>query len=138
MSISPSEVVPLLRPSLRGKGLHFGRWRLIRSDSPENNINPSDPEIKTSSNPQKKRARIVISDLLEPASESSPPPKYEFEMSLSLRETIRGKWNKLDILNYNSINLQNGESLELSLKHQKPFYFSKSVNLFSLSFLIDE
>lgn len=35
------------------------------------------------------------------------------------------RWNKLDILNYQSINLATGESLGLSLKHQKPFYFSK-------------
>ena len=48
-------------------------------------------------------------------------------MELSLRETGRGRWNKLDILDYRSINLATEESLSLSLKHQKPFYFSKWV-----------
>lgn len=35
------------------------------------------------------------------------------------------RWNKLDLLHYNSTNLMTGENLELSLKNQKPFYFSK-------------
>ena len=106
LTTSPSDVVPILRPSLRAKGLHFGRWRLIHSDS----------------SPPARRARIVISDLLEPGADV---PKYEFEMELALRETGRGKWNKLDILEYRSVNLESGEVLALSLKHQKPFYFSK-------------
>lgn len=46
-------------------------------------------------------------------------------MELSLKETQRGRWNKLDIDSYRSINLANEEVLALSLKHQKPFYFSK-------------
>lgn len=96
---SPSEVVPLLRPSIRGKGLHFGHWRLIRSDSPENMIpsSISNPETKSieidgtntkSKKEEKKRARIVITDLMEPGTEV---PKYEFEMELGLRETGRGR-----------------------------------------------
>jgi F-box protein 9 len=36
----------------------------------------------------KRRARIVITDLMEPGAES---PKYEFEMELALRETGRGR-----------------------------------------------
>lgn len=39
----------------------------------------------------------------------------------------RSRWNKLDMSSYSSINLATGESLALSLKHQKPFYFSKLV-----------
>lgn len=60
--------------------------------------------------------------MLEPGAET---PKYEFEMELHLRETGRGRWNKLDMLSYNSIHLGSGETLGLSLKNQKPFYFSK-------------
>ncbi|WVQ79989.1 hypothetical protein IAT38_002090 [Cryptococcus sp. DSM 104549] len=116
----PSEVVPRLRPSLRGKGLHFGRWRLLRSDQP---INPeTDPPFIPSKPGEKKYARILVTDLLEPG---IGDPKYEFEMELALRETSRGRWNKLDILEYRSINLATGEALALSLKHQRPFYFSK-------------
>lgn len=63
---------------------------------------------------------MLVTDLLEPGT-----AKYEFEMELALRETGRGRWNKLDLVNYSSINLATGESLGLSLRHQKPFYFSK-------------
>ncbi|CAK9782454.1 hypothetical protein CC85DRAFT_146955 [Cutaneotrichosporon oleaginosum] len=101
----PSEVVPLLKPTLRAKGLHFGRWQLVRSEDKRG----------------RKRPRVLITDLIEPGSNA----KYEFEMELTLRETGRGRWNKLDLVSYSSINLATGEALGLSLKHQKPFYFSK-------------
>ncbi|BEI86619.1 hypothetical protein CcaverHIS002_0609060 [Cutaneotrichosporon cavernicola] len=101
----PSDVVPLLKPSLRAKGLHFGRWRLVRDEDERG----------------RKRARVIITDLVEPG----PGAKYEFEMELMLRETGRGRWNKLDLVSYSSINLATGEALGLTLKHQKPFYFSK-------------
>ena len=94
---SPSSVVPVLRPSLRSKGLHFGRWRV-------------------------EKGKVHLSELLEPGIRT---PKYEFEMELNLKETQRGRWNKLDIHTYSSINLATDEVLGLSLKHQKPFYFSK-------------
>ncbi|WVN87671.1 uncharacterized protein L203_102857 [Cryptococcus depauperatus CBS 7841] len=116
----PSEVVPLLRPKFRGKGLHFGRWRLIRSDDPNNN--EADSETRAYTNGAKCTAKVIVSGLLEPGVENS---KYEFEMELSLGQSTRGKWNKLTILEYRSINLATRETLALSLKHQKPYHFSK-------------
>lgn len=68
------------------------------------------------------REQILISDLREPGVDRH---KYSFEMELGLRTTGRGRWNKLDMTSYSSINLANEEHLALSLKHQKPFYFSK-------------
>nr|XP_018263038.1 uncharacterized protein I303_04528 [Kwoniella dejecticola CBS 10117]OBR85196.1 hypothetical protein I303_04528 [Kwoniella dejecticola CBS 10117] len=118
----PSDIVPSLRPSMRGKGLHFGRWRLLRSDSPEFDENPNIVKLPKEEKGGKRVARVIISDLLEPGNES---PKYEFEMELLLKSTGRGRWNKLEILEYRSINLLTGEVLALALKHQKPFYFSK-------------
>ncbi|OCF30685.1 F-box protein 9 [Kwoniella heveanensis BCC8398] len=120
----PSEIVPVLRPSIRGKGLHFGRWKLIRTDSPVHPSNNPDSEVDANTNTDKmrKNARVLITDLLEPGVEG---PKYEFEMELALRSTGRGRWNKLEIIEYRSINLLTGEVLALALKHQKPFYFSK-------------
>jgi len=111
---SPSEVVPLLKPSLRAKGLHIGTYTLAPVAPPAENS--SDSKVK------RLNRRIIISELLEPG---NPAPKYEFEMELSLRETSRGRWNKLDITSYQSVNLATGEVLGLALKHQKPFYFSK-------------
>ncbi|WWC89036.1 uncharacterized protein L201_003954 [Kwoniella dendrophila CBS 6074] len=116
----PSDIVPSLRPSIRGKGLHFGRWKLLRSDSPYNSNIPLPPNSNIKEG--KKFARILVTDLLEPGNET---PKYEFEMELILKSTGRGRWNKLEILEYRSINLLTGEVLALALKHQKPFYFSK-------------
>lgn len=50
---------------------------------------PTQPAESTRSNTSgKRRARVVITDLLEPGNET---PKYEFEMELGLRETGRGK-----------------------------------------------
>ena len=83
--------------------------------------------------------KIELRSLLEPG----VTPKYEFEMDLCLKTTHRGRyaeqktgwghlftillcrWNKLEMLTYQSVNLLNGEALGLSLKYQKPFYFSK-------------
>lgn len=123
---------------MRGKGLHFGRWRLIRSDAEtdddedeEGEGEKKEREDKTKSTAKSKvkgkgkghqRARVLITDLVEPGMDE---PKYEFEMDIALRETSRGRWNKLDLSRYSTINLRTGEVLHLSLRHQKPFYFSK-------------
>jgi F-box protein 9 len=106
----------MLKPTLRAKGLHIGTYTLAPID---NGPNDSEPDAKATPRPNR---RIIISELLEPG---NPVPKYEFEMELSLRETSRGRWNKLDITSYQSVNLATGEVLGLALKHQKPFYFSK-------------
>ncbi|KAK4685981.1 F-box protein 9, partial [Tremellales sp. Uapishka_1] len=111
----PSDIVPILRPTLRAKGLHFGRWHLLRSDDQDENVDS--PKIRG-----KPRAKIYITDLVEPGNAN---PKYEFEMDLDLLATGRGRWNKLDLANYSTINRATGEELQLNLKHQKPFYFSK-------------
>jgi F-box protein 9 len=81
----PGEVVPVLRMSLRGKGLHFGRWRLDRGEEGQEADLPVVTEKKGKG---KGRGRIVISDLMEPGVQ----PKYEFEMELSLRQTGRGRY----------------------------------------------
>ena len=73
----------MLKPTLRGKGLHIGQWHLVRSDAQA--LEPGSPKGKKDQG--KSRPKIVISGLLEPSSE----PKYEFEMDLVLRETARGR-----------------------------------------------
>jgi F-box protein 9 len=115
-------VVHSVRPSLRAKGTLFGQWNICTMKDEKGRDIP----------------RIELRSLLEPG----VTPKYEFEMDLCLKTTHRGRcvayklgvisaeelscrWNKLEMLTYQSINLLNGEALGLSLKHQKPFYFSK-------------
>jgi F-box protein 9 len=138
----PSDVVPTLNRSIRGKGLHFGRWRLVRSDAEEedeDNVGPDEgvkkgekgeegekgstaTAAKPGAKPAPRHARILLTDLVEPG---ALHPKYEFEMDITLRQTHRGRWNKLDIARYSTVNIATGELLHLSLRHQKPFYFSK-------------
>lgn len=50
--------------------------------------------------------------------------KYAFRMVLTLRCTSRGKWNKMEMVEYCSINLSTGEVLPLPQKHDRPFHFS--------------
>lgn len=120
-NVSPSDVIPTLRPSLRAKGLHFGEWQLVR------------PELDDAGS-SKGEISVIIKNLVEPGVNNV---RYEFEMKLGLKSTQRGRfvrinptmltfrWNKLDLQAYQSINLETEETLTLSLKHQKPFYFSK-------------
>ncbi|KAJ9099167.1 hypothetical protein QFC21_004047 [Naganishia friedmannii] len=102
----PVDVVHSVRPSLRAKGTLFGQWGINTIKDSKGRDSP----------------RIELRSLLEPGLHT---PKYEFEMDLCLKTTTRGRWDKVDMLTYQSINLVNGEALGLSLKHQKPFYFSK-------------
>ncbi len=53
--------------------------------------------------------------------------KYAFRMVFGLRSTTRGRWNKLDLLEYFSVNLTNGEVLPLPQKHSRPFHFSRVI-----------
>ncbi|GHJ90404.1 hypothetical protein NliqN6_6806 [Naganishia liquefaciens] len=101
----PVDVVHSVRPSLRAKGTLFGQWEICTMKDEKGRDVP----------------KIELRSLLEPG----VTPKYEFEMDLCLKTTHRGRWNKLEMLTYQSVNLLNGEALGLSLKHQKPFYFSK-------------
>lgn len=138
----PVDVVHTVKPSLRQKGLLFGRWSLESAAVSEEEekktevdthaselIGLIDEATTTTTSPDRKvgvpdpadRRRVVIRTLLEPG----VIPKYEFEMDLALKTTTRGRWNKLEMKTYQSVNLANGEALGLSLKHQRPFYFSK-------------
>lgn len=98
-----------MKPSLRAKGTLFGRWILTTHKDPTTGLETPSIEIR---------------QMLEPGLNT---PKYEFEMDLGLKTTTRGRWNKLEMRTYQSIRLGTGEALGLSLKHQKPFYFSKWV-----------
>lgn len=134
----PVDVVHTIKPSLRAKGLLFGQWCLTEPPSDDQlaataataaqddkAAGQSEDHSAASERPSKKQARAIRHVELRSLLEPGVTPKYEFEMDLSLRTTTRGRWNKLEMLTYQSINLANGEALGLSLKHQRPFYFSK-------------
>jgi F-box protein 9 len=55
---------------------------------------------------------------------ASTTPKYTFQMTLQLRSRPLGRWNRLEIVEYGSVNTD-GEFGLLPLKHERPFWFSK-------------
>lgn len=127
--IGPKQVVHILKPSLRMKvghclfpsshftrlinrsslvyssliqGFYIGTWRLSGTD-------------------------IVISDLTDPTLDPTPgsdPPKYRFQMRLELKSRPLGRWNRLNLMNYDSVSAD-GEATPLLVKHDRPFWFSK-------------
>lgn len=109
---TPADTVRKLEPSLsrtRTKGFATGKWEVfpegLSDDLAEGR--PLGP-------------KIVIEDLRD-----AHMQKYAFRMIFALKSTQRGKWNKLDLLEYHSVNLSNGEVLPLPQKHSRPFYFSR-------------
>ncbi|TFK53425.1 hypothetical protein OE88DRAFT_1655559, partial [Heliocybe sulcata] len=102
--MSPQQVIPLLKSSLRMKGTTIGNWRL-------------------------EGTTVYITDLIDPSSldpgASYSSKRYAFQMTLSLRSRPLGRWNKLDMAAYETVNLETGETELLPLKHDRPFWFSK-------------
>lgn len=107
----PAETVRKLEPALKAKGFSKGRWELFEHglDDDEEEGRPRGP-------------KIVVEDLRDKSM-----PKYAFRMVFGLRSTTRGRWNKLDLLEYHSVNLSNGEVLPLPQKHSRPFHFSRVI-----------
>ncbi|GAA5853626.1 hypothetical protein JCM9279_005081 [Rhodotorula babjevae] len=93
----PGQVVRKLNPTLRLKGLTFGRWRL--------------------------RGELVeLWGLEDPAVED---PKYSFRIQCKLRSTARGRMNKLEMLSMATEHRQTLELEDLPIRPTKPFFFSK-------------
>ncbi|KDQ19550.1 hypothetical protein BOTBODRAFT_28125 [Botryobasidium botryosum FD-172 SS1] len=94
---APSDVVHQLKPSLEKKGLFVGSWRLQDST-------------------------VFITDLADPRDQQL---LYGFEMTLHLRSKPIGRWNKLELEDYSSVNISTGEVQPLGLKNERPFWFSR-------------
>lgn len=108
---SPAQVVHSLKPSLRKKGLLIGTWKLSGT-------------VVTISNLIDASGRFPIPPITTSGSHE-PFARYTFSMSLSLRSRPMGRWNKLELTAYNSVDLENGNSTPLGLRHERPFWFSK-------------
>ncbi|KAG8889261.1 hypothetical protein FRB98_005074 [Tulasnella sp. 332] len=65
---------------------------------------------------------VVLEDLLDSEGLFT---RYAFEMVLELQSRPVGRWNRLSIKQYNSVNLSTDESQPLALTHERPFWFSK-------------
>ncbi|KAJ7170499.1 hypothetical protein C8R43DRAFT_981948 [Mycena crocata] len=108
---SPAQVIHTLKPSLRKKGLFIGTWKLSETQVTISNL------IDAS-------GRFPIPPVTTPGNHQ-PFARYSFSMILSLRSRPVGRWNKLDLTAYNSVDLENGNTTPLGLRHERPFWFSK-------------
>ncbi|KAF4611137.1 hypothetical protein D9613_006982 [Agrocybe pediades] len=118
---TPQQVIPMLKPSLRMNGLHIGQWKLEGStvhltnliDASGRYILPTSVDTEDPSH------------LGSPTPNNGEHPRYVFLMTLELKSRPLGRWNKMDILAYESLNLGSGEVDPFMLKNERPFWFSK-------------
>ena len=148
---SPQDVVHYLKPGLRMKvphrlqlvftvrtilmhhsqGFSIGTWTLDPSTSRihvRSLIDPSKPPLLPPPPPPPVPLHLLPPN--HPAHHPAPPPpgtlRYSFDMELRLRSRPAGRWNKLDFVRYESVDLsQAGERCDVPLKNERPFWFSK-------------
>ncbi|KAG2042663.1 hypothetical protein BDR03DRAFT_1065103 [Suillus americanus] len=102
----PHTVIPMLKPNLRMKGFYIGNWSLSGSTVYITNLDEKHlSHAHATTEPQ--------------------PNKYVFQMTLALRSRPLGRWNKLDFIGYDSVNVEDGEAVPLPLKNERSFWFSK-------------
>ncbi|KAF8967612.1 hypothetical protein BDZ97DRAFT_2056725 [Flammula alnicola] len=78
--------------------------------------------------------RFALPGIDDAPVELPPPPatsgtgaraRYVFTMTLNLRSRPLGRWNRMDIHSYDSVNIETGDVYPVALKHERPFWFSK-------------
>jgi len=137
----PQTIINVLKPSFRMKGLYIGTWSLsgttvilsnlfdasgrypipglIESAAPLSDSSTTD--IPTHHHRQQHHHHHSHAH----ATDSPQPSRYVFVMSLNLRSKPVGRWNRLDIQSYDTLNLETGDLTPVALKHERPFWFSK-------------
>ncbi|KAG6865162.1 hypothetical protein C0991_004772 [Blastosporella zonata] len=117
---TPQQVIPLLKPTLRMKqGFYIGTWHLTDTTIQLSNL------LDASG-----RFPLPTDDLLtmQHAHAHAPAPegnRYTFVMTLGLVSKPLGRWNKMNIMAYNSVHLETGDINPVALKHERAFWFSK-------------
>lgn len=102
----PQAVIPMLKPTLRMKGFYIGDWSLSGNTVCITNLTEKHP-VPAHATGELQQSR------------------YIFQMTLALRSRPLGRWNKLDFIGYDSVNVEDGEAIPLPLKHERSFWFSK-------------
>jgi F-box protein 9 len=123
--LGPQQVIPLLKPTLRMKGLFIGEWQLDDNTVYITNLLDASgklslPLLTSQSSPS---APMHYSSAI--ATTTSYSTRYAFQMTLTLRSRPLGRWNKLNFEAYDSVDLESGETIPLNLKHERAFWFSK-------------
>ncbi|GLB41944.1 putative F-Box protein [Lyophyllum shimeji] len=110
----PQQIIPLLKPTLRMKGFYIGTWQLSGTTIYLSNLMDASG-----------RFPLPTDEKPQAAAEPGDGARYTFGMTLSLASRPLGRWNKLHIEAYNSVNLETGDINPVALKHERPFWFSK-------------
>ncbi|EDR14575.1 uncharacterized protein LACBIDRAFT_305309 [Laccaria bicolor S238N-H82] len=118
---SPKHIVPILKPTLRMKGLLHGTWYLSGTTVYLTDLMDSSGR---SSLPIS-RDQLPLIPLTSSSSSENDNTRYVFDMTLKLRSRPLGRWNILDMKSYASVNLETGDNEPVALKHERPFWFSK-------------
>lgn len=131
---SPQEVIPILKPTLRMKGLFVGHWKLLGTTVHISGLVDASGKFAL---PGPFGGDGILQDTkgaLGGATAGSghhahPVPleqaRYTFDMTLYLRSRPLGRWNRMDIQSYDSVHLETGDVNPVALKHERPFWFSK-------------
>ncbi|KAF8507979.1 hypothetical protein BU17DRAFT_57049 [Hysterangium stoloniferum] len=96
------DVVHALHPGLIRKDLYVGDWQLTGT-------------------------RVLVTNLVDvmPFGQAGND-RYFFQMNLNLKSRPSpGRWNKLDILEYDSVDVETGDICPFPLRHERPYWFSK-------------
>ncbi|CEH17394.1 F-box protein FBX9 [Ceraceosorus bombacis] len=105
----PADTVRRMEPGLRCKGFAIGRWKLMPYGLADDEEEARPPGPK-----------VIIEDLKDRSMD-----KYCFRVILLLRQTSLGKHNRLDLLDYASVNLRTAEvSTLMNASHKLSFSFS--------------
>jgi len=111
----PQQIISLLKPTLRMKGLFRGQWKLTGTTVQLSGLTDASGRFKL--------PEPTDSGSLDPP--SGEQAKYVFEMALDLQTRPLGRWNKMVIHSYHSVNTVSEIVTPVALKHERPFWFSK-------------
>ncbi|PPQ67877.1 hypothetical protein CVT25_010316 [Psilocybe cyanescens] len=130
----PQHIIPILKPTLRMNGLFFGQWHLIGTTVHLTNLIDASGRfalpVSAASGPSPPAEPFSSSSLHASggggnALRADQAARYAFLMTLNLRSRPLGRWNRMDIECYESINIETGDVNPIVLKHERPFWFSK-------------
>lgn len=108
-----------------GQGLFIGEWALDDRTVYVTNLSDASDASKLPVPTTFPSASTSTATSHANPNATSYATRYVFQMTLNLQSRPLGKWNKLEFSGYDSIDLGSGETIPLSLKHERPYHFSK-------------
>ncbi|KAH7335449.1 hypothetical protein B0J17DRAFT_670236 [Rhizoctonia solani] len=99
-NLEPREAVHLITPDLVMKGFFIGTWTLQTSNDDKHHVS--------------------IANLTDPSGKF----EHSFKMELTLGSRPLGRWNRLTLDSYMSVNSE-GTPSSLPIRNERPFWFSK-------------